>query len=475
MKSLLRRAGHAALFILVLMAAAAMPGLTGDGTAAAQSSAIYSVVVQAPDEGVTAVLSEPCTACNFAGKLIVAADSFAAGAFERLRDPIAKVVNYTFALWVLLQGMYLMLGMGDGRNPGAILWGLVTRSATFFVVIGLLHASGSQTFWDRFYNLPIQEAANGASLLSTAAGGGSPVAGCSISAPTGTKIDSGTVKQMLCLVEKVEKSNRLGMVFGYYLFANFQGTLLDIFGKFLFALFMGTVIIVVFALGTIYFTFFVVDVFLRIAFLTAFAPFFIAFFLFGPTRQYAMKAIAGFVSALFSIMAASAVYGFSSTLVLQIPSVYFGSAAGGAGTGGGGGSAGDQFTRMLAEMSYDNFELLASYVWFAIIAGAATILLTRQIAGEIASIFGTPISTTMADKAVGVASMAGGLAKSAVGAAGGAFLFGSLSGTLRGTKALSQIAANGIGTGMLNAAGSAGIPRSAITAAGSSGPSSNTP
>lgn len=412
----------------------------------------------APDEKISAVLAESCTACLFASKLIAAADTFAFNAFDKLRDPVARIVNYTFALWVLMQGMYLMLGMGPGRDPGTILWALATRAATFFIVIGLLNAAGSQTFWDNFYNLPIQEAAKGAALISSTTGTASPVSGCSFSVPATAKLDPAAFKDMICLVEKVEKVNKLGMVFGYYLFANFSGSMLDIFAKFLFALFIGVVLIIVFALGTIYFTFFVVDVFLKITFLTAFSPFFIAFFVFRPTRHYATSAINGFLSALFGLMAASAVYGFSATLIFQIPSLYFASAAGGAGGPGGGSSGGNpiaEFTRMLEALNYQNFELLAGYVWFAIIAGLATIALTKKFATEIAAIFGGSVATTMGDKALGLTKMAGMAALGVVTAGAGAAAFGAASGTLRSSAILNKMAVNGARAG-IRAAGSEG-------------------
>ena len=487
----LRRTLRSLLFVLVLLGSVVGPGLTDQGSAqAGMLSFIYTGLfggagTQSPSAALDKTLIEPCVFCEFSGALIAASDSFAYNAFSAVQEPVSKIVNYMFALWIILQGALLMLGMGPGSNPGAIIWNLITRSCMFFIIIGLLAVSGpkagltSSAYWDTFYKLPITEAINGANLIASKSGGGVLDGSCGVTLKSGSKLeklDQSTLIKIMCLVEKVEKNNRLGMAFGWQVFGNFNGGTLELktYLNGAASLLVGLAIIIAFAASSIYFAFFVVDLFVRIAFVTAFAPFFIGFFLFKPTRQFSLTAINSVVSSLFTLMGIAAVYGFSAGLIKQIPAIYWG-------TVGQSGGSGTDFGAMLNHINNNPVQILSGYVWFAIIAAITNIALASKLAGVVGGIFGGGgQGGGFAEKAMGGVKGALGAAAGIAGAVGGGAMFLGGGAALKGAAKVWQggMAAGGAvasaatsgGAGQAMQAGRASIRSAATRIMGGSPP-----
>lgn len=405
-----------------------------------------------PSKWFDALDTQGCMFCDFIGQFIQITDKFAKDSFDYFNEPVLQILTYAFAIWIVIKCGTLMLGFGPGQNPSQIFWDIIKKSSYFFILSFMLMTQHTNVYWDVFYKLPMAqtlEFANGitektsqfqnsANLtqINPALCGNFEHLNISSSESGIQPLSKFYIKKLTCQVEKTEQVNFAGLLFGLQVILNVSigesdgwfdglGTFFASLPTVILQALGGFFILILFAAALLYYSFFMLDIIFRLTFLSSFAPFFIGFYLFEPTRQFTSRFLTGLLQSFFTIIAASTVYGCVGALLTYLPVVfnkspYVITALRNAGIQTNPQTITDIIFAM--DESKVTFGPTDAHFWFLAMAGLLSIALTKKISGMIQAIFGfSDGGAFMADKALGTAAS---VTKMAMGATvmGGAVL-----------------------------------------------------
>lgn len=404
------------------------------------------------DPEVTGAFQRNCMFCEFVGRYIQIADSFAKDTFELLAPELRKILSYIFMIWIIAQSARWILGMG---SPGEVFWSIVKQTAIFFVLMSFLVAGGrTSAYWQYIYEMPIRVAMQTSQEIMRVASPEQRVGpDCGkfnmIGVGTNRPMSSSTMFALTCLIERTEVANRFGVQVGWKMISEhtFSMNPLKMVAG-ISSYIIGLGVVTIFAISLVYFAFFVLDMFTRVAMLSAFAPMLIAAYFLNTTRDMARTALRGIIESSVTLMAASAVYGFVANIMAHVYEVMRTS------------PAVEQIMqdpkvaaavesqrygieKALVLISYDApFTPMESYFWYLVLSGLLTMMLTKKISLLVANLIkGAGGGTTMADTAAGamvagamlMGRTAGGLVTGGMSAGASAGLRG-VGGAVRGMK-----------------------------------------
>lgn len=231
--------------------------------------------------------------------------SFAQTVFTDFAKSVGTIVEYVFAIWLIIECVRVFLGVSQFQ---AFVWNLARKSGLFLLIIGLLLMQGTSAYWDFFVGIPSSFSFGLAQSFMDNSGGVSPI--CQISSSSSF---SNFPEQASCLAANLESIMRLGIMFGIGAITTWPWTgglgvtmivmlipnvilwILDAVGGVI------VIMVFVFVLGSLVSK--ILDFVLRVAVVSAFAPFFIGFALIKPTRRYSISAFKSLVGAFIQMIA----------------------------------------------------------------------------------------------------------------------------------------------------------------------------
>ena len=386
-----------------------------------------------------------CTFCGFVGRFAQIVDSFAKNTFRALQGPAANILTYLFALWVAFMAGAVALGVGAGNSPMGFAWVLAKRLTLFFFLYFLINAQSSSTYWDWFYDAPMEISADLSDLVisttpqimsrQTSAG-----TDCFTPIPAGlTKTSSGaappiqtaTLMKFVCQVQVAESINKIGVaaaISNVRTAAKFSWSLAFI-GNIIMAVIAGLIILFVFGVAMFYYTFLIIDVFFRVAFISALAPIFIVFFFLQGTRSWAQQMINGLVASFATLFGANMVYSVVGTLLAYLPEVTLTSPSVVKAAKAAKIAIGNASNVKIDEM-FDILNAAGQYLdwgsaglWYLLMSGLLAYAMSRRIGEMFSSIFGgfNP-NFNMAESVTKVVQTGANLAVMAGGFMGGAVM-----------------------------------------------------
>jgi hypothetical protein len=335
-----------------------------------------------------------CWFCGFASGFMDSAKTFAKNGYNVfLSENLTGILEAVLLIWLAVRAYEMTLGVG---NPGTILWNIIKKMSLFFVIWAMLKGMGQNLYWEAFYDEPLDMAVRAANAL---AGGSGAAAG-----------DGGTAG-LTSLIRTMESVTFNQVALGWDIMVNFKvvGTAL---GAGILSFLGGAMLMFMFAMSIIYYTFFILDIVVRISIISALAPLFIAFYLMEQTRGFAIKALMGLVQSFFTLAGSTLVFRVTSQLinsgislwasgpeVSALAKIHGPPAPGAAG--------------MIAFIDSTSASIspFDAGFWYVFCAGLLSVGLCKKISAMMQTIFQfSDGGGNMADKAVGIAGKAVGAA-----------------------------------------------------------------
>ena len=310
--------------------------------------------------------------------------NFAKNEFSTFSSDCYKVACYLFAIWLVLQSIYTVLGLNDAQ---ALIMRIAKNALYLIAAVILIGGSNTNAYWEDFIVIPLEIS----SSISAAINIDGTIGACSSASTSGSNPGDTLVEHIACMEGNVENIMKNGIVIGVALPFN-QATVAttimtlvsDTMAILLFLLISGFIIMMMFGLIIIYYAFFLVDVVLRLCIVSAFAPFFIGLSAVPASRKVAAAAFTELLGAFVNLTVVSILIGFEGNIMynaLNSKSAVV--------------STGEPFYTYIGGI----YPLIFfPGFWEIILVGMSSIMLTRQIHKMFEGIFGVSNSTFTADK-----------------------------------------------------------------------------
>lgn len=355
-----------------------------------------------------------CTFCAFVGRFTQIVDIFAKNTFHTLQGPAANILTYLFAIWVTFLGGSVALGVGAGQSPTGFMWSLAKKSSLFFVLYFLLSAENTTTYWEWFYDAPMQVSSDLTDLVisttprltteqsTTSSSCFTPLSSGQLQAASGSgsvaPIGNDTLMKFICQVQVAESINKIGVAAAISNIRSGARTgswlSLEPIANFVQAFVAALLLLFVFGVAMFYYAFLIIDVFFRIAFISALAPIFIIFYFFQGTRGWAKHVLNGLIASFATLFGANMVYSVVGTLISFLPEITLGSAEVQNVAKQAGVSIGDTSGIKIDKM-FDILDSSGQYLnwgsaglWYLLMSGLLAYAMSRRIGEMFSSIFG---------------------------------------------------------------------------------------
>ena len=234
-----------------------------------------------------------CIACSMVVTLDAAGKNLAKTGYNLfIAEQLDLILYSVFVVWLCARVAAMVLGHGEGLKD---LWEIAKKSALLFLLVMLVKGQGTNVYWEVIHDEPLLMAWKAAGALM----------GENVSDPT-------------ALVAKMETLNYNGAALSWNIMWNFQlikGQFWQSVGSVLASVVLGTMLVFMFGAALIHYPFFILDILLRVAIISAFAPIFIIFWFLPETRRFTTKALSGLVQSFFTLALCGLVYSLCSTLI----------------------------------------------------------------------------------------------------------------------------------------------------------------
>jgi hypothetical protein len=343
---------------------------------------------------------------------VAAAQQVAQSFATRAAGEALTLLNYAFLIWILLQVAQMMLGMSSG---GGTFWSIVRRSAIYMVLAFMLAGITTGTYWTWFVEEPIRIAAN----VSAAAMRNGFCSGDAASTAS-------------CLARQIEMVFTEPMHAGW---VNMRSTPLSFTsaGSAISQFAAGALLVLVSFIGLAFFSFFILDVVLRILVMAMFSPIFVAAFLFNPTRGWATGAAWNLVGSVVTLVGGAAVLAILRDAMTAL-------------------LGGSNWAGVLAQIAASGGEynspinLDRAVFWQALFLALVSVGTAKAISQMMASIFNSaPAGSPMADKVAGIAAIPAKAAVAATALGAGALGYIGLRGAAKAAGWGTRQVGSGIG------------------------------
>lgn len=355
-----------------------------------------------------------CTFCSFVGRFTQIVDIFAKNTFHTLQGPAANILTYLFAIWITFIGGAAALGIGAGQSPSSFLWTLAKKCTLFFALYFILSAENTTTYWDWFYDAPMQVSSDLTDLVisttprltdaqtTTASSCFTPLSSGQLQSGSGSSsvapMDTATLMKFICQVQVAENINKIGIAAAISNVRSGARTgswlSLEPIANFVQAFVAALLLLFVFGVAMFYYAFLIIDVFFRIAFISALAPIFVIFYFFNGTRNWAQHVISGLIASFATLFGANMVYSVVGTLISFLPEITLGSAQVQNVAKQAGVTIGDTSSIKIDKM-FDILDSSGQYLnwgsaglWYLLMSGLLAYAMSRRIGEMFSSIFG---------------------------------------------------------------------------------------
>jgi hypothetical protein len=265
------------------------------------------------------------------GQMVKVGLGFAEQAFVSLAGETTALLGLLMAIWILFFAAQMFLPFGLEGNAGG-LWNKGAKKLLQFAVV-LTFLQGSQAFWSYLF-IPVMssgmafsktiitlsdafEVSAGASETGPAATAASTYCG-NDAANAGDGVDGAVaiMSQMNCPIATIQSQFGKGMLIGI---AQIVGAVKqEQIATTICAIFGGLFLIGVYFFGLLMFPIFMIDVLMRLTIVATIAPIALAASLFGPTKNFAHKALWQIAHAALTLVFVSIVGGIGKATLAYV-------------------------------------------------------------------------------------------------------------------------------------------------------------